>query len=203
MMRALQISLCTVDKMSFLTDLGSYCIVESRAICGEYSLERSVQDLYQGGYLKSPLDLSSLIIDVIVGDKNNGYVGINISSIDILRALILTIQDFDYVFFQKSDENISFFQKMIKNSFGVNDNVISSLFWLNAPRINESSNSFQVWNYFTVFLEEPPYGLPMIITGTDYQLENISNLFKRNFNHIGECIYFFGNDELINLEINS
>lgn len=88
----------------------------------------------------------------------------------------------------------------------VNDSYISffsKLFEINLLYGGNFYGSFQIWDYNSIFLKEPPYGLSMIITGTDYQLENISNLFKRNFNHIGECSYFFGNDQLINLKITS
>lgn len=90
-MKAWQISLKTVDKMSFLYELGSYCIVEKNAIFGEYPIEDSMQDLYEGGYLKYPLDISSLNVNFEIKVGFREYVGVNVSSMDVIRALIFKI----------------------------------------------------------------------------------------------------------------
>lgn len=204
MIKAFQISLRTVDKMSFLYELGSYCLIEYKTIFGDYSIKNSMDDLYDDGYLYERLDLSKIKFETLYQDNKSHYILVDVDSLDLLRALLLSILEDGFIFFEKNIP-LDLLKTEVRSYFLEREAGSMYFFQYIAHRFFCSSKnnkiSFALLNYYTLVFREPPYGLNLILIGDQYKVSDIFDFFKKDFEEIGQSQCFFGDDKFIDIDI--
>ncbi len=197
-MIALEITVQNINKLAFIYELGSYCIMNEYPV-SYGALQEGMDILWDDDYLYEPIKCNPTIKKIIKTQYwENTYVGFHIDSMDTLRATLIQGQDCYSVFIYNNYDNIKFFENKITelvNSKYI-ENEMKCLFNIN-KHIISCQNKFQVW-WKDGALDCEYTNSQFIVTGELSVLKKIYNTFiKSSPRDIGKYHLFSFNKDTI------
>lgn len=192
-MQTFQVGLDKIDRLSFIYENEGYCVyfVSDKEYTKNVFLN-NIDQWYEDGYLFLPLDLKGIVFDFFIKLNNGCLMGLSIDNMDTLRALILEniLADNQYIFFKKSDKEIFSMKSLICSMTSESCCFNEREFFKNFIKFNIGNISFQLWNYYSVYDDEPLGGINLILQIGETYLDKVTTLLHRDVKCIGPHKFF-------------